>query len=107
MSLPGQRRLVPQSPCQAAFCPGSGSARLRLRDQTTAAASRAAQEGLYGTGRAFPASLFSAIVGTATGPAVDGARRGTSGMAIAFAAHASTQATPLVPQTPSTSESRR
>ena len=44
MSLPGKRRLVPQSPCQAAFCPGSGSARFRMRDQTAAAASRVAQE---------------------------------------------------------------
>ena len=96
MSLPGKRRLVPQSPCQAAFCPGSGSARFRMRDPTAAAASRVAQEGLYGTGRAFSASIFSAFVGTATGSAVDGVRRGSSGMVIAFAGHASTQARHLV-----------
>ena len=96
MSLPGKRRLAPQSPCQAAFCPGSGSARFRMRDQTAAAASRVAQEGAYGTGCVSSASTSATFVGTATGSVVDGVRRGSSGMVIAFAGHASTQARHLV-----------
>ena len=95
MSLPGKGGLSPK-PLPSRLLRGRAQPDSGCADPTAAAANRVAQEGLTERVAYPPRRPLQRSLVRATGSVVDGVRRGSSGMVIAFAGHASTQARHLV-----------